>query len=199
MRPHQQSLLPDRPESAGVEKLLMTRSFLCRPALLNVLAAVTLAASILPESHGQAHDSPTADSSAIQTSLPAHLALQHSLNVIVDERAGVLASIAGNDLPRLRVQLTRIRQQLHDASRQMDEALLSGAWSQKEAKATAAQIIGRMQGIEILSLMGVATVSGYEYPTHAVPAAAADSTRKLFEGLGSLAADVASLNRRVQK
>jgi hypothetical protein len=177
----------------------MTRSSLCTAAFLNLVAAVTLAASMLPESYGQTHDSPAADSSAIQASLPPHLALQHSLNVIAVERTGVLASISGNDLPRLRVQLTRIRQQLHDVSRQMDEALLSGAWSHKEAKATAAQIIGRMQGIEILSLMGVASVSGYEYPTHAVPAAAADSTRKLFEGLGSLATDVASLNRRVQK
>lgn len=134
---------------------------------------------------------------AAQTS-PSHLALEQSLTTILSEKSDVFASIDGNDLERLRVQLAQIREQLRLSRLQMDQALLTGAWSQKAAKAAASEIIGRMQGIEILSLMGVATVSGYDYPTHKVPGSARDSTQKLFGALAELSADVVALNRRAQ-
>ncbi|MDB6101259.1 MAG: hypothetical protein JWO52_1258 [Gammaproteobacteria bacterium] len=133
--------------------------------------------------------------SAAQTS-PSHIALEQSLAAILSEKSDVFASIDGNDLERLRIQLAQIREQLRLSRLQMDQALLTGAWSQTAEKAAAAQIIGRMQGIEILSLMGVATVSGYDYPTHKVPGSARDSTQKLFGALAELSADVVALNRR---
>lgn len=116
---------------------------------------------------------------------------------MLEQKPRVLRSIATNDLEGLRTQLAQLRESLRQSRLQMDRALLVGAWSQKKEKRKAAQIIERMQEADILSLMGVAVASGYDYPTHKVPVAVADSTARLFAVLGDLTAQVVTLNRQL--
>jgi hypothetical protein len=177
----------------------MTSSSVRTRAFRTVIACSALASCFGYDFAQQARGAPLQAVAPMAQTSPAHIALEKSLDSILGEQANVFASIEGNDLERLRVQLAQIRERLRQSSQQMDQALLVGAWNHKEEKAAAAEIIGRMQGVEILSLMGVATVSGYEYPAHKVPAAAADSTRKLFAVLKELTADVKALNRRVHE
>jgi len=142
---------------------------------------------------------PAADQAAGATAqqTPPHLEVERSLAAILEHKPQVLSSIATNDLEGLRAQLTQVRESLRQSRLQMDRALLVGAWSQKKEKRKAAQIIESMQEADILSLMGVAVVSGYDYPTHKVPVAVADSTEKLFALLGDLKTEVVTLNREL--
>lgn len=129
--------------------------------------------------------------------VPAHVEVERSLAAILEHKAQVLTSIQKNDLEGLKTQLAQVRESLRQSRLLMDRALLVGAWSHKNEKRKAAHIIERMQEADILSLMGVAVASGYEYPTHKVPVAVADSAGRLFELLGDLSTEVTTLNREL--
>jgi hypothetical protein len=128
---------------------------------------------------------------------PPHVEVERSLIAILERKAQVFNSIQTNDLDGLRTQLAQVRESLRQSRLQMDRALLIGAWSHKNEKRKAAHIIERMQEADILSLMGVAVASGYDYPTHKVPVAVADSTNRLFALLGDLVAEVTMFNREL--
>ena len=128
---------------------------------------------------------------------PPHIEVERSLTAILERKAQVFNSVQTNDLDGLRTQLAQVRESLRQSRLEMDKALLIGAWSHKNEKRKAAHIIERMQEADILSLMGVAVASGYDYPTHKVPVAVADSTNRLFALLGELAAEVTMLNREL--
>jgi hypothetical protein len=128
---------------------------------------------------------------------PPHVEVERSLTAILERKAQVFHSIQTNDLDGLRTELAQVRESLRQSRLEMDRALLVGAWSHKNEKRKAAHIIERMQEADILSLMGVAVASGYDYPTHKVPVAVADSTNRLFALLGDLTAEVTALNREL--
>jgi hypothetical protein len=128
---------------------------------------------------------------------PPHVEVERSLTAILERKAQVFNSIQTNDLDGLRTQLAQVRESLRQSRLEMDRALLIGAWSHKNEKRKAAHIIERMQEADILSLMGVAVASGYDYPTHKVPVAVADSTHRLFALLGDLVAEVTTFNREL--
>lgn len=130
---------------------------------------------------------------------PPHVEVERSLAAILQEKQQLLDNVRSDDLERLRAQLAQIREELRQSRLQMDRALLVGAWSGKSVKKKAAHIIETMQEAEIVSLMGVAVASGYEYPTKKVPPAVAHSTGRLFSLLEDLQTEVTALNRELNK
>jgi hypothetical protein len=169
-----------------------TSSWRLLVALIWTLGAAQAWSADPPAAAGATHPAVAASQQ-----VPPHVEVERSLAAILERKAQVLTSIQTNDLEGLRAQLAQIRESLRQSRLQMDRALLVGAWSHKNEKRKAAHIIERMQEVDILSLMGVAVASGYEYPTHKVPVAVADSTGRLFEVLGNLSAEVAMLNREL--
>jgi hypothetical protein len=160
-----------------------------RQLLGSARALIAASALLLVVSLGAHAQSPASKDTS------AHLAVEQSLTAILNRRAEIQRSVDGNDLEHLGEQLQQIREALRESNLQMDQAFLFGAWSHQSEKERAAPIIERMQEVQIVSLMGVATVAGYEYPTKKVPSAGKDSVRKLFTLLQSLITDVAALNR----
>jgi hypothetical protein len=157
--------------------------------LISTCAALQVAGLV-----GEAAYAAPAAQSAGQSAAAAHIAVEHSLTAILSQKSDVQSLIDGNDFERLRTKLAQIREELRQSRLQMDQALLTGgAWNKGTEKQKAAAIIEHMQEVDILSLMGVASIS-YDYPTHKVPSSVVDSTRKLFVVLEGLTGEVAALN-----
>lgn len=125
----------------------------------------------------------------------AHITAEHSLAAILNQKSDVQSLIDGNDFEQLRTRLAQIREQLRQSRLQMEQALLTGgAWNKGTEKQKASAIVEHFQEVDILSLMGVASIS-YDNPTHKVPSSVIDSTRKLFLVLEGLTGEVTALNR----
>jgi hypothetical protein len=132
--------------------------------------------------------------SAVARAPTSRAAIEQALASIANRKSEVFASVAADELEQLRTQLTQIDGQLRRVRQQMDEAMLTGTWDSKDGKLAAARIISQMQGVQILSLMGVVNTTGYDHPDHKVPLPVLDSTRKLFSVLAQVEAQLAALD-----
>ena len=127
----------------------------------------------------------------------AHLEVEQVLRGIIESRGDLNRSIQSSDFVSLRRQMVDINERLRAWRRTADRALLIGAWRSPERKQAGASVIGRAEGAEILALMSMAIVTGYEYPAKKVPLSFIDATDRFYNELEQLSQQVSSLNRKV--
>jgi hypothetical protein len=124
---------------------------------------------------------------------PAHVEVQRAFDSLLAANQELKRAVDENDLAAFRTQATRVREQLASSRLDMDRAFLTGSWKSPQQKRDAADLINRMQGAEILSLMTVA-ITAYDFPAKKIPAGATDAAKRLGERIEQLAASVRALN-----
>lgn len=139
---------------------------------------------------------PAQPTQAEADAVTAHIEVEQVLRGIIESRAEVNRSIQSSDFVSLRRQMVDINDRLRAWRRTVDRALLLGAWRSPERKQAGAGVIGRAEGAEILALMSMAIVTGYEYPAKKVPFSFIDATDRLYKELEEMSLQVASLNRK---
>ena len=108
------------------------------------------------------------------------------------------SAIERNDIEGLGKLHSKIRTKVRDAHLKMDHAFLVGAWKPAEYKQDAADIMGRLEGVEILNFISLAFLNGYDHPSKKMPPSVTDATRKMFVHLKSVTDRLEILNKSVE-
>jgi hypothetical protein len=129
--------------------------------------------------------------------LPPHLACGRTLLSVKKLEPQVSEAIKSNHLPELSRLLNTISQQLGTARKDMERALLLGAWKSPEFKKYGFDLTGLLDTVQTLDFIGVAFTDSYSHPVGKVPSSVADSTRRMFQELEVLLTQVDELNKKV--
>jgi hypothetical protein len=120
------------------------------------------------------------------------------LGEVQDLKDAAESAIVRDDIEGLGKLHTLVRTKVRDAQIQMDHAFLVGAWKPAEYKRDAADLMGRLEGVEILNFISLAFLNGYDHPSKKVPASVADATRKMFVHLNGVTERLRLLNKSVE-
>lgn len=156
----------------------------------------TRLALVLTTAFGAASAIPAAAFGAEKAAdVPAHVLCMRALQQVADMRGETERAMARNDFAALARLYEDIRGKIREAQAQMDRAFLAGAWKAPAYKRDAAELIGQIEGVEILNFISLAFLNGYEYPTKKVPPYVIDSTARMFTHLDGVNEKLQSLNR----
>jgi hypothetical protein len=142
--------------------------------VLNVTALVAAAVVALGSTVAKADlaDKPLpAGAPRAATQLPAHLACMQALEGTLKLQPAVAQAIGHDDLA---------------ARIDMDRAFLKGAWQSPALRKQAAELMGEMDGVQMLNFIGLAFLKGYDNPTNKVSSSVKDANEKMFMQLGQL-------------
>jgi hypothetical protein len=157
--------------------------------VLNVTALVAAAVVALGSTVAKADlaDKPLpAGAPRAATQLPAHLACMQALEGTLKLQPAVAQAIGHDDLAALTRLYEDVDVRLRAARIDMDRAFLKGAWQSPALRKQAAELMGEMDGVQMLNFIGLAFLKGYDNPTNKVSSSVKDANEKMFMQLGQL-------------
>lgn len=146
------------------------------------------------ESNDAAAAAESKDAARKDAGVPAHLTCKKMLVAVLDTRNVANDTIRRNDLPALIRLHDDIDERLRLARLEMDRAFLTGAWRSPMIKKEAADVVGQIEGVQMLNFISLAFLKGYESPTRQVSPSVADATDKMFTHLVQLLQKLDKLN-----
>lgn len=160
------------------------------------LDGVVVAAPNVPLASNLLPGAPVGNQRGFKTDveLPPHLACELALRGLENFAQPMADTIAKHDLEELGRLLDDLDSRLRVARRNMERALLLGAWSKQPLKQQGFELTWRIDALQMLVFIADSILSGYEHPTGRVPASVQDATRRFFAQLGATIPSVAALN-----
>ena len=180
-------------------------SFGLAAALFNtaasLLVAMCISMNVAAAADGQQEQ--VADAAAAQAAAAyaqpqsAHLSCLKTLRGIQVVRAGMNEAIAHNDFPAVGNLHAQIKRDFMMTRSQIDDALVRGAWNERRLKREAGEVLGSLEGLDILNFVALAFLTRYDYPTRKIPASVVDATQHMFVQLDGLIVKVEALNAKI--
>jgi hypothetical protein len=148
-------------------------------------AAILLCPSFTAAAPDLANKSPPSGGPS-GTQLPAHVSCMRALEATLKLQSTAAQVIGRDDLAGLTQLYEDVDARLRAARADMDRAFLTGAWQTPAKRQRAAELLGQLEGVQMLNFIGLAFLKGYEHPTHKVSLSIRDANQKMFMQLGQL-------------
>lgn len=132
-----------------------------------------------------ANKSPPASGPAA-AQLPPHVSCMRALEATLKLESTAADAIGRDDLAGLTRLYEDVDARLRAARADMDRAFLTGAWQQPANRQRAAELLGQLEGVQMLNFIGLAFLKGYDHPTHKVSSSIRDANEKMFMQLAQL-------------